>query len=513
MLTPKMCEARAEPSLAAVTANIAQHWPSDFCWSSCFEPTFLAALMYEGYLPTAHGPVVGPVEYILLPKLHQERCIMLFEDLHVTRSARSSSRAYQLSVDTAFDEVVEKCLAQHGESWLHPPIVDGFKRLFRCGGSGQVKMHSIEVKRGGKLVAGELGYSVGKTYCSLSGFTTVSGSGSVQCLGLALLLHQRGFDFWDLGMGMEYKLKMGAREIDRSDFLRKLRASRDLPCNDLSLPGVDASQMLVPRFQIGCYVRVCHSHAAYGGKVGIVCGHKGAHFQVRIDHTRESVALPREQVQDVYESDDAELHSEQQLEDGSVVLKGLERLPQLVWRPPDFSRSRRNHKKKVASVHRMYIAEDGGASDTRDSAVGLAPASSCAQGPSTCNEDAESREKSGRLELRGGGQDVGADAGGQIERDSTMASRSKGSGSGGDDAERCQEWSVKRCHHVGWHAAARHRRQMRELLLKGGYCKRGWDGGGGGCLDCCVHLDVLERRGGIKRQKGRDGDVCDCVRM
>ena len=283
-----MCEPRAEPSLAVVTAHIAQHWPSDFCWSSCFEPTFLAALMYEGFLPTAYGPVGGPTEYILLPKLHVDRCIVQFCDLHVKRSARSNSHHYRLSVDTAFDDVVQKCLKQHGESWLHPPIVDGFRRLFRSGGAGQVKMHSIEVTRDGQLVAGELGYSVGKTYCSLSGFTDLlfaSGSGSVQCLSLALMLHERGFDFWDLGMSMDYKMKMGARNITRADFLRMLRASRDLPCCDFSQPGIKAACLLVPRFKIGSYVRVRSACPVHGNKVGIIVAFKGAHFSVLLENS------------------------------------------------------------------------------------------------------------------------------------------------------------------------------------------------------------------------------------
>lgn len=403
--------------------------------------------MYEGYLPTAYGPVEGPVDYILLPKLHQERCIVNFEDLHVTRSARTNSRNYQLSVDTAFDKVVEKCLEQHGESWLHPPIVDGFKRLFRSGGVGQVKMHSIEVTREGQLVAGELGYSVGKTYCSLSGFTAVGGSGSVQCLGLALLLHERGFDFWDLGMGMEYKVKMGAREISRVDFLRILRASRDLPGNDLSLSGLNANRLLVPRFRIGAYVRVRSTCAAHCGKVATVASYKGAHIQVRVQlpvGANESFALPADQLEDVAEAGEKLQHGEQALEDGTVVVRGLAGLPLLFRRAPGWTRCRRQRKKGGESAADKTIVEAAGVDMKVDSPE---PASNAHQ----LSERLRGGCAEGKHTVRKGRNEAGA------------TSRSHTTVGGGEGEEVICGRRLH--HHVEWHTAALRRRQMRLFLL------------------------------------------------
>ncbi|KAJ1481377.1 hypothetical protein T484DRAFT_1807539, partial [Baffinella frigidus] len=76
LLSAGMMAPAAGPDLGEVTAQIAKGWPSDFCWSSCFDAQFIAALMYQGYLPTAHGPLDGPHEHVLLPKLHQQRCVM-----------------------------------------------------------------------------------------------------------------------------------------------------------------------------------------------------------------------------------------------------------------------------------------------------------------------------------------------------------------------------------------------------------------------------------------------------
>ncbi len=68
--------------------QIAAHWNNDFCWAASFEPSFIASMMYEGYLPTAHGPVESvrgqAEEYIVLPKLHEQRCLIMFEKLKVS---------------------------------------------------------------------------------------------------------------------------------------------------------------------------------------------------------------------------------------------------------------------------------------------------------------------------------------------------------------------------------------------------------------------------------------------
>jgi hypothetical protein len=93
--------------------------------------------------------------------------------------------------------------------------------------SCRIRLYSVECwNTDGVLVAGELGYTVGSCYTSLTGFSNTSSAGSVQLAALGSQLVQQGFTLWDLGMDMEYKRKLGATLMPRRDFVRHVQSVR-----------------------------------------------------------------------------------------------------------------------------------------------------------------------------------------------------------------------------------------------------------------------------------------------
>ena len=220
------------------------HYHDDFYIAKSFDPSLIAQLMVEGFLPIAGN------SRFLLPKLHLERCVLQLRpvsNLHISKSTRKKSKRYLLSLNEAFDDVVHGCHRQHGINWLFPPIVNAFRTLhryteehgacqtqlilddsFEPSGTIAVRFYSVEIWNAetGKLAGGELGYTVGGMYSSLTGFTDEDAAGSVQLAALGKLLIQCGFKRWDLGMEMEYKRKLGAEMIPRQEFVAEVHRTR-----------------------------------------------------------------------------------------------------------------------------------------------------------------------------------------------------------------------------------------------------------------------------------------------
>lgn len=209
----------------------------DFCVSPVFHPDVVCQLMAEGFLPIA-------TEGLLLPKLHQHRCVIhLPNELHISKSARKKAKRYRSSFNQAFDRVVEGCRQQHGiNCWLIPPLVEAFAAIHQKHPQGMlthivdassvqrispVRLYSMELwDDADNLVAGELGYTVGSIYTSLTGFTIQDSAGSVQLLTLGRLLSRYGFKLWDLGMDMAYKQTLGSKLMPRDDFVDYVRRVR-----------------------------------------------------------------------------------------------------------------------------------------------------------------------------------------------------------------------------------------------------------------------------------------------
>jgi Leu/Phe-tRNA-protein transferase len=194
----------------------------DFCLARDFEPGFIARLMAAGFLVMSMTlPEEEPGEpelTILLPKHHLVRSCLFFPELHIKKSIRPRLSRYELCFDADFDLILDKCLETHGADWLTAPLVKAIRDI-RADPSLPVRPVSFGLYREETLVAGEFGIVAGRVYTSYSGYTEESGAGTAQMILTALYLEKNGFAFWDLGMPLDYKLTLGAREISREDFM------------------------------------------------------------------------------------------------------------------------------------------------------------------------------------------------------------------------------------------------------------------------------------------------------
>ncbi|MDR2186345.1 MAG: GNAT family N-acetyltransferase [Treponema sp.] len=268
-----------------VDAMLQTDYSEEFCLASDFDPDFIAGLMAAGFLvmsaqidnDAGKEDVKGP-RYILLPKLHLERSVLFFPDLHETKTVRRLLKHYELRFDgppllsagpgisggfgkdenpapgagllaahTGFDRILERCVQVHGADWLTPPLLEKLlviRRTAAENGGGRLRGErwispyarrrrprrtvmpvSFGLYRNGELVAGEFGTVIGRVYTSYSGYRDEDSAGTVQLVLTGRYLRDAGYAFWDLGMPMDYKDRLGAVNVDPRRFVELYRGA------------------------------------------------------------------------------------------------------------------------------------------------------------------------------------------------------------------------------------------------------------------------------------------------
>jgi len=195
--------------------ELCEEYESEFCASVRIDTDMVAACCRAGFLPMSESFTGHDV---LLAKCHELRAAHYLREFHISKSDRRRARDLELAVSADVAGCLNAIVSHHPQRWLTDPLCHALLDLADTPRFG-VRVHSIEVYRGSELVAGEIGYACGAVYTSMAGFYRLSGSGKVQLLCLGKLLARGGYAFWDLGMPLEYKSALGAREIERSQFL------------------------------------------------------------------------------------------------------------------------------------------------------------------------------------------------------------------------------------------------------------------------------------------------------
>lgn len=173
---------------------------------------------------------IKPESYpVIIAKLDLKRCCCLLSEFKYRLSTKKKARPFRLTVNQAWERVVEGIWDAHGVNWIFPALSNAFRQM-RPPSQYRTKLYSIELWHGDTLAAGELGYACGATYTSLSGYFVkdFSGAGRVQLTTLGRLLQKCGFTLWDWGMFMQYKVAYGASKFPRQRFLDIHRANLQL---------------------------------------------------------------------------------------------------------------------------------------------------------------------------------------------------------------------------------------------------------------------------------------------
>lgn len=236
----------------------------EFAICPMYAPDFIEASAQHGIFPMTTRAFPGNNTAFFAAKLHVNRAVTTVSKNMTLPSSSKLSGKFSVVINAYWDEVVEIIRKQHGEDWLCAPLRRVFfsmflerkekTRLFSIAILDNETLpqlleiealHQAMIQAGSPIlpeisaqlallrtkcvVAGEVGYTVGDIYTSLTGAYTVDGTGSLQLAMLGMLLLRYGYTAWDLGMSMKYKEKtLGSQEIPRNKWLDFVEGHKDL---------------------------------------------------------------------------------------------------------------------------------------------------------------------------------------------------------------------------------------------------------------------------------------------
>jgi leucyl/phenylalanyl-tRNA--protein transferase len=159
------------------------------------------------------------------------RAILEHAGLRVSRSLRSVLRQgrFDIRIDTAFEPVMRACAAPRPDdlgTWISEEFVACYGMLHRAGFA-----HSVEAWRGGALVGGLYGVSIGGAFMGESMFSRVSSASKVCLVALVERLRARGYLLHDVQFLTPHLASMGASEVPRTEYQRRLRLAIARPCS------------------------------------------------------------------------------------------------------------------------------------------------------------------------------------------------------------------------------------------------------------------------------------------
>jgi leucyl/phenylalanyl-tRNA--protein transferase len=155
------------------------------------------------------------------------RGVLPLDGLRITRSLRASRRRYRVTVDTAFERVMAACADEtRPQGWITPDFIEAYSTLHRLGWA-----HSVEVwDDSGAMVGGLYGVSIGGLFAGESMFHIARDASKVALVELVEILGADGPDrLLDVQWVTDHLASLGAEEIPRSEYLRRLEKALTLP--------------------------------------------------------------------------------------------------------------------------------------------------------------------------------------------------------------------------------------------------------------------------------------------
>jgi leucyl/phenylalanyl-tRNA--protein transferase len=161
------------------------------------------------------------------------RMVLFTSEFHISHSLRKRiaevPREARIDVrcDTAFERVMRACAApregQEG-TWISEAMIAAYGALHRHGVA-----HSVETWIDGELCGGLYGLAIGRMFFGESMFARAPDASKIALAYLVQFLVEHDFPMIDCQQETAHLASLGARPIDRADFLRRSAVLVDQP--------------------------------------------------------------------------------------------------------------------------------------------------------------------------------------------------------------------------------------------------------------------------------------------
>ena len=161
------------------------------------------------------------------------RTILRFKDLHISKSLEKERKRerYTFTIDKDFRSVIVECSharrsGQKG-TWITSEFVEAYTAFHEAGYAHSVEVWDAEEN----LVGGLYGVDAGGVFCGESMFHKVPNASKLALLHLIEHLKSRGSNWLDAQVMTPHMRALGAKEISRREFLRRLKETQGFEIN------------------------------------------------------------------------------------------------------------------------------------------------------------------------------------------------------------------------------------------------------------------------------------------
>ena len=169
------------------------------------------------------------------------RGVLPLDGLRVSRRLARAFRqgAFDIRVDSAFADVVDAC-ADRPETWINDEIRALYVDLHRSRHA-----RSVEIWADGRLVGGLYGVALGGAFFGESMFSRERDASKFALIALVARLRAGGFTLLDTQFVTDHLASLGAVEISRAEYRRRLSAALPRPARFDALPATASRQELL----------------------------------------------------------------------------------------------------------------------------------------------------------------------------------------------------------------------------------------------------------------------------